>query len=107
MLLPGGCPWYLGWFIIIIETVSYATRVISLSLRIFANILSGHCMLKILTVGVWFLLGIGGLGLLGHSIALAVVVVINILEIMVAVIQAWVFLILLCLYTNDVLDGGH
>jgi len=107
MLLPSGCPAMMSWFIILIELVSYVARVVSLSLRIFANIMSGHCMLKILTIGVWFLLGIGGLGLIGHSAALAVVIVINILEVMVAVIQAWVFLILLCLYTKDVLEGGH
>jgi ATP synthase subunit 6 len=107
MLLPSGCPAVLGWFIILIEFVSYVARVISLSLRIFANIMSGHCMLKILTIGVWFLLGIGGLGFLGHSFALAIVIVINILEVMVACIQAWVFLILICLYTNDALEGGH
>jgi F-type H+-transporting ATPase subunit a len=107
MLLPSGIPALIGWFIILIELVSYVARVVSLSLRIFANILSGHCMLKILTIGVWFLLGVGGLGLIGHSAAFAVVVVINILEVMVAGIQAWVFLILICLYTNDVLEGGH
>ena len=107
MLLPSGCPAAMAPLIILIELVSYVARVISLSLRIFANIMSGHCMLKILTIGVWFLLGVGGLGLIGHSFALAVGIVINILEVMVGVSQAWVFLILICLYTNDVLEGGH
>jgi ATP synthase subunit 6 len=107
MLLPGGCPVPIVPLIILIELVSYVSRVISLSLRIFANILSGHCMLKILTIGIWFLLGMGGLSLIGYGVALAIVIVINILEVMVAAIQAWVFLILICLYTNDVLEGGH
>ena len=52
MLLPKGCPLAIVPAIILIETVSYVFRVVSLALRIFANILSGHCMLKIVTIFV-------------------------------------------------------
>jgi F-type H+-transporting ATPase subunit a len=52
MLLPTGCPLGMVPFIVVIETVSYVFRPISLALRIFANILSGHCMLKIITIFV-------------------------------------------------------
>lgn len=52
MLLPKGCPLAIVPAIVLIETVSYVFRVVSLALRIFANILSGHCMLKIVTIFV-------------------------------------------------------
>ena len=107
MLLPKGCPLAIVPFIIVIETISYVFRPISLALRIFANILSGHCMLKIITIFVWFVFAIGGLGFLVHGISLALVVMVNILEVGVAGIQAYVFTILCCVYTSDALEAGH
>jgi len=107
MLLPKGCPLAMVPFIVVIETVSYVFRPISLALRIFANILSGHCMLKIITIFVWFVFALGGLGFLIHGLSLGLVVMVNVLEVGVAMIQAYVFTILCCVYTNDVLDCGH
>lgn len=107
MLLPKGCPLGMVPFIVVIETVSYVFRPISLALRIFANILSGHCMLKIITIFVWFVFALGGLGFLIHGLSLGLVVMVNVLEVGVAMIQAYVFTILCCVYTNDVLDCGH
>ena len=107
MLLPKGCPLAIVPAIILIETVSYVFRVVSLALRIFANILSGHCMLKIVTIFVWFVFALGGVGFLVHGFSLALVVLINILECAVAAIQAFVFTILCSVYTNDVLECGH
>ena len=107
MLLPKGCPWYIVPLIVPIETLSYVFRVVSLALRIFANILSGHIMLKIITVGIWFLFALGGVGVFIHGAALGVVVVINILECLVAVLQAVVFVILCGVYLNDCVEGGH
>ena len=107
MLLPKGCPLAIVPAIVLIETVSYVFRVISLALRIFANILSGHCMLKIVTIFVWFVFALGGVGFLVHGFSLALVVVINVLEVAVAAIQAYVFTILCSVYTNDVLEAGH
>jgi len=107
MLLPKGCPLAIVPAIVIIETVSYVFRVVSLALRIFANILSGHCMLKIVTIFVWFVFALGGVGFFVHGFSLAVVVMINVLEVAVAGIQAYVFTILCSVYTNDVLHAGH
>jgi len=90
-----------------LELIAYSFRLISLALRIFANILSGHCMLKILTIFVWFVFSLGGFMLIVHSLSLGIVMVINILEIMVAFVQAGVFVILMSVYTNDVLEAGH
>jgi|SouAtlMetagenome_1021521.scaffolds.fasta_scaffold00360_3 ATP synthase subunit 6 len=105
--LPKGCPLAIVPFIIVIETISYVFRPISLALRIFANILSGHCMLKIVTIFVWFVFAVGGIGFLVHGISLGLVVMINILEVGVAAIQSYVFTILCCVYTNDALEAGH
>ena len=107
MLLPKGCPLAIVPAIIVIETVSYVFRPISLALRIFANILSGHCMLKIITIFVWFVFAVGGIGFIVHGISLALVVMVNILEVGVAGIQAYVFTILCCVYTSDALEAGH
>jgi F0F1-type ATP synthase membrane subunit a len=82
-------------------------RVFSLALRIFANILSGHIMLKILTIAIWFIFAFGGVGYLIHGFALGIVVVINVLECGVALVQAFVFTLLCAIYTNDAIEGGH
>jgi len=107
MLLPKGCPLAIVPAIVVIETVSYVFRPISLALRIFANILSGHCMLKIITIFVWFVFAVGGIGIIVHGISLGLVVMVNILEVGVAGIQAYVFTILCCVYTSDALEAGH
>ena len=107
MFLPKGCPFAIVPGVIMLELIAYSFRLISLALRIFANILSGHCMLKILTIFVWFVFSLGGFMLIVHSLSLGIVMVINILEIMVAFVQAGVFVILMSVYTNDVLEAGH
>jgi ATP synthase subunit 6 len=107
MLLPKGVPLAMAPALIFIETLSYVARVVSLALRIFANILSGHIMLKIMTIAIWFIFAFGGVGYLIHGFALSVVVVINILECGVAVVQAAVFTLLCAIYTNDAIEGGH
>jgi len=107
MLLPKGVPIGMAPPLIFIETLSYVARVVSLALRIFANILSGHIMLKIMTIAIWFIFAFGGVGYLIHGFALSVVVVINILECGVAVVQAAVFTLLCAIYTNDAIEGGH
>ena len=107
MLLPKGVPLAMAPALVFIETLSYIARVVSLALRIFANILSGHIMLKIMTIAIWFVFAFGGVGYLIHGFALSVVVVINILECGVAVVQAAVFTLLCAIYTNDAIEGGH
>lgn len=107
MLIPKGIPLGLVPILVPIETLSYVARVFSLALRIFANILSGHIMLKILTIAIWFIFAFGGVGYLIHGFALGIVVVINVLECGVALVQAFVFTLLCAIYTNDAIEGGH
>jgi len=78
-----------------IELVSYLSRPVSLSIRLFANMMAGHTMLKV------FAAFIVPLGILGGWAPLAVDVALTTFEVLVAVLQAYVFTILTCLYLND------
>jgi F-type H+-transporting ATPase subunit a len=79
-----------------IEVISYLSRPISLSVRLFANMLAGHTLLKVIAGFVWAL-GVFGI------LPLAFVVALTGLEILIACLQAYVFTILTCLYINDAL----
>jgi F-type H+-transporting ATPase subunit a len=94
--LPAGTPWVMAPLLIPIEVISYLSRPISLSVRLFANMLAGHTLLKVIAGFV------GVLGLAG-VLPLALVTVLTGLEILIAFLQAYVFAILTCLYINDAL----
>lgn len=101
LFIPKGVPIVLLPLIIIIELISYLTRPVSLSVRLFANMMAGHTMLKVF----------GGfvisLGLLGGWLPLSFSVALTGLEILVAFLQAYVFAILTCIYLNDALNLNH
>ncbi|MBE89659.1 MAG: F0F1 ATP synthase subunit A [Rhodospirillaceae bacterium] len=94
--LPPGTPWLMAPLLIPIEIISYLSRPISLSVRLFANMLAGHTLLKVIA---------GFVGLLGFAgvLPLALVTALTGLEILIAFLQAYVFAILTCLYINDAL----
>ena len=96
--MPSGAPAVLLPLIIIIEIVSYLSRPISLSVRLFANMMAGHAVLKVFGGFVVSLGLIGGWLPLGFSVALTG------LEVLVAFLQAYVFAILSCIYLNDALN---
>ena len=94
--MPPGVPLIMAPLLVPIEIISYLSRPMSLSVRLFANMLAGHTLLKVFA-------GFGGaLGLFG-VFPLAFVVVLTGLEIVIAFLQAFVFTILTCLYLNDAL----
>jgi F-type H+-transporting ATPase subunit a len=94
--LPHGTPWYVAPILIPIEVISYFTRPISLSLRLFANMTAGHTLLKVFG---GFVVSLGFLGF----IPLAAVIALTGLELLVAFLQAFVFTVLTCIYLNDAL----
>ena len=95
-------------FLTIIEIISYGSRVVSLSVRLFANMLSGHALLKILISFSWAMtLNLTLFGIIVASIIWAGVTVIFLLEIMVALLQAYVFSLLLNIYLSDVFSEEH
>ena len=101
LFVPSGVPLILLPFIIIIEIISYLSRPVSLSVRLFANMMAGHTMLKVF----------GGfvisLGIIGGWLPLTFTVALTGLEILIAFLQAYVFAILTCIYLNDALNLQH
>lgn len=100
-LLPPGAPLALAPFLVVIELVSYSFRAISLGVRLFANMLSGHCLIKILSGFAWTMMTSGGVLLIASFIPVVVVFALMFLEAGVAILQAYVFSILVCIYLND------
>jgi F-type H+-transporting ATPase subunit a len=94
LLAPAGLPFYMLPILIPIELISYLSRPISLSVRLFANMLAGHTLLKVFA---GFVLPLGIIGV----VPLAFIVALTGLEILIAFLQAYVFAILTCLYIND------
>ena len=94
--MPQGAPIAMMPLMIPIEILSYLSRPVSLSIRLFANMMAGHTMLKVFA-GFIVVLGIGGIA------PIAVIVLLYGLEVIVAVLQAYVFTILTCLYLHDAL----
>jgi len=84
-----------------IEIISYFIRPFSLSIRLFANMMAGHMMLKVMAGFVLML------GALAGWLPLAAMVALYALELLVAVLQAYVFALLTCLYLNDALHVDH
>ena len=101
IFVPSGVPAVLLPLITVIEIISYLSRPVSLSVRLFANMMAGHTMLKVF----------GGfvvsLGVLGGWLPLSFSVALTGLEILVAFLQAYVFAILTCIYLNDALNLHH
>jgi F-type H+-transporting ATPase subunit a len=94
IFLPEGVPWYIAPLLVPIEILSYFTRPISLSLRLFANMTAGHTMLKVFA---GFVVSLGVFGF----IPLVFVAALTGLEFVIAFLQAYVFSILTCIYLND------
>ena len=101
LFIPSGVPLFLLPLIVIIEIISYLSRPVSLSVRLFANMMAGHTMLKVF----------GGfvisLGIIGGWLPLSFTVALIGLEILIAFLQAYVFAILTCIYLNDALNLNH
>ena len=98
---PAEAPGWLRPVLAVIEVISYFVRPVSLSVRLGANMLAGHAVLKVFA-GLFAMVIAGGLGPLA-VVPLAAMVGLTAFEIMVAVIQAYVFTILTCVYLHDAL----
>ena len=96
------------WPIIVpIEVISYVSRPVSHSVRLFAVMLAGHITLKVFAGFVVSMSGLGTLGMLGAILPFAMTVALTALELLMAIIQAYVFTMLTCMYLNDALHPGH
>jgi F-type H+-transporting ATPase subunit a len=107
LFVPSGVPAPLYLLIVPVEVLSYFTRPISLSVRLFANMMAGHIMLKVFA---GFVVSLGAAGILGAGAAVlpfAFNIFLVGLELLVAFLQAYVFAILSCIYLHDALHPAH
>jgi F-type H+-transporting ATPase subunit a len=107
LFVPSGIPVLILPMIVFIEILSYLSRPVSHSIRLFANMLAGHITLKVFAGFVTLLGGLGIFGVAGASLPLILVVALTALELLVAFLQAYVFAILTCIYLNDAIHPGH
>jgi F-type H+-transporting ATPase subunit a len=107
LFVPKGVPSYILPAIVVIEVLSFLTRPLSHSVRLFANMLAGHITLQVFAAFIIMLAGAGIAGWFGAVLPFAMVVVLFALELLVAVLQAYVFAILTCIYLNDAIHPGH
>jgi F-type H+-transporting ATPase subunit a len=106
LFVPEGVPIYILPLVEAIENVSFLARPVSHSVRLFANMLAGHITLKVFGGFVVLLLGAGWWSTVSF-VPFIMVVGLFALELLVAVLQAYVFAMLTCMYLNDALHPGH
>ena len=108
LFLPSGTPLVLQPLLFVIELISYCIRPISLSVRLFANMLAGHTLLKVFGGLAVMLIGSGSVFLAPVAVLpIAAIIGMTALEVLVAVLQAYVFTVLTCIYLNDALNLHH
>lgn len=104
LFVPSGAPKLLLPLIVLIEVVSYLIRSFSLALRLFANLMAGHTLLHIL---MGFVLSAASFNVVIALIPYTIVLAVGLLEMVIAVLQAYVFVVLLSIYLGDSLNPGH
>jgi len=101
LFVPSGAPMWIMPLIVPIEIISFLSRPISLSVRLAANMLAGHTMLKVFAGFIVTMLGAGGVLAFLSVAPLLAGIAVTALEVLVAAIQAWVFALLTCIYLNE------
>ncbi|MEO5804908.1 F0F1 ATP synthase subunit A [Devosia sp.] len=107
LFVPAGVPGYILPIVTPIEIISFLSRPISLSVRLFGNILAGHITLKVFAGFIVTMSSLGFLGILGSALPLIMAVALTALEFLVAGVQAYVFAVLTCMYLNDAIHPSH
>jgi F-type H+-transporting ATPase subunit a len=107
LFVTKGIPIYILPLIVLIEVMSFLSRPISHSVRLFANMLAGHITLKVFASFITMLGAFGLVGWAGAVLPLGLTIALTALETLVAVLQAYVFAILTCIYLNDAIHPGH
>ena len=102
LFMPAGCPLPLLFLVIPLEFISYSFRLVSLSVRLFANMRAGHTLLKVIVGFSFSMILMGDSMLIVNLFPIAVLFILTFLEVGVALIQAYIFTILTCIYLKDV-----
>lgn len=112
LFAPSGVPWYMLLFVVPIEVISFFLRPVTLSLRLFGNMLGGHVAMKVFAgfiVSLGAVASAGGVAYLAYVAAVLAfggVLALTALEFLVAFLQAFVFAVLTCVYLNDAVHAG-
>jgi len=106
LFVPQGVPIVILPLVVLIEIISFLSRPVSHSVRLFANMLAGHITLKVFGGFVVMLLSAGAFAALS-PLPLLMAIALTALEVLVAFLQAYVFAMLTCMYLNDALHPGH
>jgi ATP synthase subunit 6 len=104
LFLPSGTSIVLALLLVPIELISYVFKPVSLSIRLFANMMAGHTLLKVIAGFAFTLMGNVGILFLLHYVPLLILIPLFGLELGVALIQSFVFSILICIYLNDAIN---
>jgi ATP synthase subunit 6 len=107
VFLPANTSFFLALLLVPIELISYIFKPISLGVRLFANLMAGHTLLKVIVGFSWSLLMLEDMLSVIHVVPLLVLVLLMGLELGVALIQAYVFIVLTCIYLNDSINLSH
>ena len=107
LFVPAGVPGYILPIVTPIEIISFLSRPISLSVRLFGNILAGHITLKVFTGFIVTMSSLGFFGVLGSALPLIMGIALTGLEFLVGAVQAYVFAVLTCMYLNDAIHPSH
>lgn len=107
MFLPTGTPFVMIPFMVPLEVRGFTITFVSLSVRLFANMMAGHILLKVIAGFAWSMMVAGGLLWVAHFIPMGVLFLLLGLETAVAFIQAYVFSLRTCIYIGDSIHGGH
>ena len=107
LFCPPGVPLWIAPLIIPIEIISYLSRPITLSLRLFINMLAGHLMVKVIAGFSVMMIGAGVAGMLGSIGPMLFNVLLIGFEVFVAFVQAYVFALLTCIYLRDTVELAH
>jgi len=104
LFLPSGTSVVLAFLLVPVEIISYIFKPLSLAIRLFCNMMAGHTLLKVFAGFAWSLSSFTGVLFFMHYIPLLILVPLFGLELGVALIQAFVFSLLTCIYLNDALN---
>ena len=102
LFMPTGCPLWLTFLLIPIEFISYSFRLVSLSVRLFANMMAGHTLLKVIVGFSFSMILIGDSMLIVNLFPISILFILTFLEVGVALIQAYIFTVLTCIYLKDI-----
>lgn len=104
LFLPSGTSLALAFLLVPIELISYIFKPVSLSIRLFANMMAGHTLLKVIAGFAYTMMGLSGVIFFVHYVPLLILIPLFLLELGVSLIQAFVFSVLICIYLNDAIN---